>query len=312
MDTPAEFPPPSVSGTTRAPLDNSGSEATVDLFWTVHHPATGPGRPLLMINGLGSPLVAYEEGFVARFVERGFSVARFDNRDVGHSSRVAEDRTADDHDFHQPPYTLVDMARDATAVLDAVGWQQAHVFGQSMGGMIAQTLAINHPDRVRSMTSVMSSTGNPGYGRSTPEAHKALVDTPPRDMEGWLDHTVATGRIWATSDSWDPDKARDRARRLLEHGIDVDGTGRQFRAIIASGNRDDDLAALTVPTLVIHGSADTLIQPDGGRHTAAVIPGARLVEVDGMGHDLPASRWGLLAEAVAELAAEVEASTAQG
>lgn len=310
MATPSEIDfPPSATGNAASPVvANDEDGRTIDLYWTRHDPpgAGPPERRILLINGLGSPSVSFDEGFVAEFVSRGFSVARFDNRDAGRSGRVFEDRNAEGYRFDRPPYTLVEMARDAVTVLAAVGWTSAHVLGQSMGGMVAQQLAISHPDRVQSLISLMSSTGNLDHGRATEEAHAALIRPAPRDREAWIEYTVETGRIWATPDAWDADAVRRRAARKFDYGIDVFGTGRQYRAILASGARDDELRRLTVPTLVIHGSADTLIQPDGGRHTAGLIPGARYVELDGFGHDLPPSRWGVLADTVTSFVAELE------
>ncbi|MDH3306612.1 MAG: alpha/beta fold hydrolase [Acidimicrobiia bacterium] len=311
MDAPSGIDhPPSMVGTATSPLIASAEDGrTIELHWTRHDPPGG-GDPerLLLINGLGSPLVSFDEGFVAELVDRGFSVVRFDNRDAGRSGRVFEDRNAHGYHFDRPPYTLIEMARDVVAVLDAVGWDAAHLLGQSMGGMIAQQVAISHPDRARSLTSFMSSTGNPDHGRATDEAHAALIRPAPRDREAWIAYTVETARLWATPDSWDPEAVRRRAARKFDYGIDVFGTGRQFRAILASGDRDDELSRLTVPTLVIHGSADTLIQPDGGRHTAALIPGARYVELEGLGHDLPPSRWALLADTVTSFVADLNRS----
>ncbi|MDH3293742.1 MAG: alpha/beta hydrolase [Acidimicrobiia bacterium] len=276
--------------------DKDGQTA-VRLYWTLTDPVAGPGEPLLLVNGLGSPLVAFEAGFVSQLLSRGFSVLRFDNRDVGRSDRVAEARGLDG-----PPYGLTDMAADAVAVLDAAGWSGAHVLGQSMGGMIAQQMAIDRPERLRSLTSLMSSTGEPGFGPPTNEAYPALVEPSPRDREAWLGNRVATERIWASPGSWDPEVTRAKGELLFDYGIDVDGAGRQFRAVVASGSRDEALANIDVPTLVIHGSADTLIQPSGGRHTAEVIPGARYVELEGFGHDLPADFWPVLADTLADFA----------
>ena len=270
------------------------------IYWTKH--STDPdGVPLLLISGLGSPLVAYEEGFVAELVQRGFSVVRFDNRDVGRSSRIVpgpEDPAA--------PYTIVDMAADAVAVLDAVGWDDANVLGQSMGGMIAQQVAIDHGNRVRNLISFMSATGERGFGRPTEAAYEGLIKPAPSDPEAWLNHRVETEQLWASPDTWDPAWTRAKGQLLLDHGVDVDGTSRQYRAIVASGSRDEALRAVTVPTLVIHGSADTLIQPDGGRHTADVMANARYLELDGLGHDLPPARWPELAKIVARFVAGVE------
>ena len=306
MVAPSNSIRPTRTGTATAPLNGSAGAPMINLHWTVHDVADDNAHRLLLINGLGSPLVSYDEGLVAGFVDRGFSVVRFDNRDVGRSDRVPEDRRADDYRFDRPPYTLIDMARDATAVLDAVGWDTAHVLGQSMGGMIAQQLAISNPERMQSMISLMASTGNDDVGKPTKEAYEALIRPGPRERDAWIDHTVSTGRIWATPDSWDADAARRRAARKFDYGIDVFGTGRQYRAVLASGCRDHALSEVELPTLVIHGSADTLVQPDGGRRTADVIPGARYVEIEGLGHDLPPSRWPVLIDAVASFVAQLE------
>lgn len=264
------------------------------LHWERHGDASAPRR-LLLINGLGSPMVAFEQGFVDLLVDRGFVVIRFDNRDVGRSPRHPDGG-----------YALADMVQDTIEVLDAADWSSAHVFGQSMGGMIAQQLAIDAPERVLSLTSLMSSTGNPEFGRSSREARSALLASPPTDEAGWLSNRLETERIWCSPDLWDPAWVESKARAMLDHGIDPAGAARQYRAVAAAGSRDDALAALDVPTLVIHGSADTLISPSGGRHTAEVIPGARYVEVEGMGHDLPPALWPRLADEVDRFIAGVD------
>ncbi len=240
-------------------------------------------------------MVAFEQGFLDELVQRGFTVIRFDNRDVGRSPRHPDGG-----------YVLGDMVQDTVEVLDAADWPTAHVFGQSMGGMIAQQLAIDVPDRVRSLTSLMSSTGNPEFGRSSRDARAALLATPPVDDAGWLVNRLETERIWCSPELWDPDWVESKGRAMLEHGIDPAGAARQYRAVAASGPRDEALATLDVPTLVIHGSADTLITPSGGQHTADVIPGARYVEIEGIGHDLPPSLWSRLADEVDRFTAAVE------
>lgn len=276
---------------------NRRARPPVELYWTRHD--VDRGRPLLLVNGLGSPLVAFEPGFVAELGARGFSVTRFDNRDIGRSTRIEA------FGWPVPPYTLADMAADAVAVLDAAGWPAAHVLGQSMGGMIAQRMAIDHPGRVASLISVMSASGEPGYGISTEEAATAILQPAPRDPEQWLDHRVATEKVWASPDHWDEDWVRAKGQAMLRHGIDPDGAFRQFRAVHQTPSRDPELARLDVPTLVIHGSADPLITPCGGRHVANVVPGARYVEIEGMGHDLPPGLWARLADEVAGFVAEL-------
>lgn len=247
------------------------------------------GVPLLLVNGLGSPMVAYEVGFLELLIDAGFCVVRFDNRDVGLSSRV-------EAMAGRAAYTTVDMAADSIAVMDAVGWEAAHVFGQSMGGMICQQIAIDYPTRVLSLTSLMSSTGEPGYGRPSAEAMKALLSVAPSDREGWLANRVETEQYWASPDLWDPEWVRAKGELMFGYGVDPQGSARQFRAIQASGSRDEALSTVDVATLVIHGSADNLVGIDAGRHTADVIAGAEFVEIEGMGHDLPPQLWPLLVD----------------
>lgn len=300
------LPSPSVESASGMTGSGSSSEGSADnggvrLHWVLDRPAAGGGVPLLLVNGLGSPLVAFEPGFVAELVGRGMAVARFDNRDVGRSDRVEKGPPG------QPtPYTLVDMAADAAAVIDDIGWSQAHVLGQSMGGMIAQQLTIDRPDLVRSLVPVMTSSGAPGFGRSTEAAMEALLQPAPTERQAWLDHRVATERVWASPEHWSETWLRAKGNALWEHGVDSRGSLRQYRAVRAAGSRDDALARLSTPTLVVHGSADTLIAPDGGRHLADAIPDARYHEVDGLGHDLPPGLWGQLVEVIADFVDEVE------
>ncbi len=271
-------------------IEGVAENVGVELFWRVSQPENpGLGRKLLLINGLGSPLVSFEEPFVDLLTAAGCTVARFDNRDVGRSSRVPTGPAG--RPAGGPPYSLADMADDAVAVLDAVGWSSAHVLGQSMGGMIAQQVAVDHPTRVAGLIALMTSSGERGFGAPTSEAMAALLQPAPEDPADWLEHRVATEAVWASPAHWSPEWVRAKGRAMLDHGVDPKGAARQFRAIHASGSRDDDIRHLDVPTLVIHGSADKLIRPDGGRHLAEVIPGARYEEIDGLGHDLPPRFW---------------------
>ncbi len=263
------------------------NNGAIELAWELWN---DEGEPLLLVNGLGSPMVAYQAGFMDTIAARGFSVARFDNRDVGKSSRCPGDHPT------AANYTVVDQATDAVAVMDAVGWETCHVLGQSMGGMIAQQLAIDVPERLRTMTSLMSSTGKGGVGRSTPEAMKALMTRPPEDRDGWIAHRLETEKIWASTAS-DPEWSLQKAAELYDYGVDADGTARQYKALSGSV-RDEALANVELPVLVMHGAVDTLIGPDAGRHTAAVIPGAKYVEIEGMGHDLHPAHWDRLADEV--------------
>jgi len=233
---------------------------------------------------------------------------RMDNRDVGlstHFSDVAPDLAGviaalEAGDSPKVPYTLSDMAADVVAVLDALGLEQAHVMGLSMGGMIVQTLAIEHPDRLRSMTSVMSTTGEADVGQSSPEALTRLFGAPATDRDSAIANHLAGLRIWGSPGKVDEEAQARFAGEAYDRAFDPAGVGRQIMAVRASGSRADALCRVQVPTLVMHGSADTLIDPSGGRRTAELVPGARFVLMEGMGHDYPEAYWdewvGLVAE----------------
>jgi pimeloyl-ACP methyl ester carboxylesterase len=236
---------------------------------------------LLLVNGLGSQCINFPEPWCERFAAAGYQVVRFDNRDVGLSSKLPD-----------TPYVLADMAADAIAVLDAVGAARAHVMGLSMGGMIVQRLAIDHPDRLLTMTSVMSRTGEEGYGNSAKDALAFLLTPPPTEREAYVDNHVAAIAVYGSKPEWiDEAETRARAAAAYDRCFCPDGIGRQMRAVMADPPRTDALREVTVPTLVIHGSRDTLIDPSGGRRTAEVIPGAQYVEIEGMGHDYPPAVW---------------------
>ncbi len=236
---------------------------------------------LLLVNGLGSQCLNYSAEWCRLFCEEGFRVVRFDNRDVGLSSKL------DGHD-----YSLADMADDAVAVLDASDCREAHVMGCSMGGMIVQRLAIDHPERLRSMTSVMSRTGEPGYGNSSDAALAFLTSPPPSSRSEYIDRQVAALHTYGSKPEWlDDDAIRARAAAAYDRCFCPEGVVRQMQAVIRDGSRTDRLREVDLPTLVIHGSRDTLIDPSGGRQTADVIPGARYLEIDGMGHDYPPAVW---------------------
>ncbi|WP_223167099.1 alpha/beta fold hydrolase [Nonomuraea sp. SYSU D8015] len=247
------------------------------------------GRPLLLIMGLGAQLIHWDEEFCQLLAEQGHHVIRFDNRDAGLSTHF--------HDAGVPapegpaPYLLDDMADDAAALLDALGLPAAHVAGASMGGMIAQTMAIRHPGRVLTLTSIMS-TPSPHVAPPTEEALSVLMSAPPADREGVLASALHT---WSVIGSPGYEMDRERVTRVAglayDRCFDPPGTARQLAAVMASGNRTEQLGRLTVPTLVLHGEADPLIPLEGGRATAAAIPGARLVTYPGMGHDLPRPLW---------------------
>ena len=223
---------------------------------------------------------------------------RFDNRDAGRSTHLAHAQAPDfpaalAGDLSSASYTLSDMAADGIGLLDELGIDTAHVVGQSLGGQIAQTMAIEHPDRIRSLTSISSTTGDPAVGQPRPEVWTKLAGPPATNRDEAADQAVAAMRV-AGSPGFPLDKARVRARagRAFDRAApDRDGVLRQAIATIASGDRTSRLRTLTVPTLVIHGADDPMVDVSGGRATAAAIPGAELMIIDGMGHDLPPARW---------------------
>jgi pimeloyl-ACP methyl ester carboxylesterase len=249
----------------------------------IHYEVFGdPDQPtLLLVNGLGSQCINYAEPWCQRFCDEGFQVVRFDNRDVGLSTKCDGIN-----------YSLGDMGDDAVAVLNAVGCAKAHVMGCSMGGMIVQRIAIDHADRLLSVTSVMSRTGEPGYGESSEAALALLMAPPAPSRADYIDRQLAALHVYGSKPEWLDDNAiRDRAAAAYDRCFCPAGVGRQMRAIGHDGSRDEQLAQVDLPVLVLHGSRDTLIDPSGGRHTASVIPGARYVEIQGMGHDYPPPVW---------------------
>ena len=247
-----------------------------------------PSDPtLLLVNGLGSQCVNYKSEWCEQFVAAGFHVIRFDNRDVGLSSHFGDAPV----DENGAAYSLADMAADAIAVLDAAGVDKAHVMGLSMGGMIVQQLAIHHRDRLLTMTSVMSRTGEPEYGRPSPEAWALLTTPGAADREGAIERSVDGHRIWGSPEFVDEDRIRADAAAAYDRNTDPGGVVRQFMAVGAAGSWADDLPGVTTPTLVMHGDKDTLIDISGGRRTAELIPGAKFVEIEGMGHDYPPELW---------------------
>jgi pimeloyl-ACP methyl ester carboxylesterase len=273
------------------------------------------GRPLLLIMGLGAQSLLWDEGFCEALAEGGHFVVRYDNRDVGLSSKL-------DHagvpnvmalmlggpGAAPVPYTLDDMADDAAGLLDALGLGAAHVCGASMGGMIAQALAIRHGARVRSLVSIMSSTGNPNLPQAKPEAMAVLTAPPPADRAGALDAAVRTWRtIGSPGFPFDEAKIRARAGRMFDRSFHPDGVARQLAAIIAHGSRVEKLRDVKAPTLVIHGAADPLVPLAGGEDTARAIPGAELLVIEGMGHDLPEGAWPRIVGAISEHTAKAEA-----
>lgn len=271
--------------------------------------------PLLLVMGLATQMIAWHEGFCERLAERGFHVVRFDNRDVGRSTQLG---------FRPPStlqmllrrrvpgqYTLSDMADDAAGLLERLELSPAHVVGASMGGMIGQMLAAEHPRQVRSLTSIMSTTGNRWKGQPAPGIFPYLFRPPPVDRAGFVKRaTEVFGIVGSPGFEGNLDQIREYAERSFDRGHNAAGGARQLGAIIASGDRTAKLREIAAPTLVVHGTADRLVRPSGGRATAEAIPGARLMMIEGMGHDLPRGAWPQLIDAIADHARAADAARA--
>ena len=281
----------------------NGIELCYETFGDPGHP------PLLLIMGLGTQMIAWRTEFCEQLAGRGFHVIRYDNRDVGRSTRF---------DDAPPPrpgaliarrmgtlaYTLADMADDAAGLIEELGHESAHVVGASMGAMIGQTLAINHPERVRSFVQIMSTTGSRFVGQPAAAVYPFFMKPMPTSKEQYIQRAL---KLWALIGSPGFETHEDDLREMLatgyERGLSPAGTMRQLAAIVASGNRTRDLAKIKAPTLVIHGTEDKMIRVSGGKASARAIPGARLDLVEGMGHDLPRGAWPQIVDGIAEHAA---------
>jgi pimeloyl-ACP methyl ester carboxylesterase len=264
--------------------------------------------PLLLVMGLGMQLIHWDRNLCEQLAERGFYVIRFDNRDAGLSTKVdapvPDVRRAMLGRRVDAPYLLGDMADDAFGLLDHLGIEAAHVVGVSMGGMIAQTMAISRPERVLSLISIMSTTGERRVGRPKLRVMTVLLRQAPQEREGFIDHFVRVFRmIGSRGFPLDEARVRELAAATYDRNHDRAGTARQLAAILASGDRTASLRSLSVPTTVIHGRNDPLVPFRGGKATARAIPGARLIEIPGMGHDLPEQVWPLVIDAIVETAA---------
>jgi pimeloyl-ACP methyl ester carboxylesterase len=261
--------------------------------------------PLLLIMGLGMQMLGWPDDFCRQLAERGFYVVRFDNRDAGRSTHIKG----------RPPsvgqlvrrridpvlYTLSDMAEDAVVLLRELGLEPAHVVGASMGGMIAQTLAAEHPAAVRSLVSIMSNTGSRWSGQPSLAIYRYFLSAAPADREGYIERTVKVfTAIGSRGLPQDTERHRDIAGRSWDRGFDPAASGRQLGAIIASGNRTKRLRSIAAPTLVIHGSKDPMVSRSGGRATTRAIPGAKMLTIQGMGHDLPEAAWPQLLDAITQ------------
>ena len=268
---------------------NGEIEIVYEIAGTAGDPA------LLLLHGLGSSMLVWHDEMVAGFVDRGFFVLRMDHRDSGLSTILPDGAR----------YTLDDMAADAMAVLDAAGCERAVVCGYSLGGMVAQAAAIAFGGRVAGLVSISSHTGEPGVGDPTPEALAALTAPPAATVSEQIEADLAGYRIWSSPEWRNEQAEREYLERSYRRAWHPGASQRQFQAAARSGDRSEALRSLDVPTLVIHGGADTLIGPDAGRRTAELVPGAEYLEIEGMGHELPPQVWAPIISAMTALSARV-------
>jgi pimeloyl-ACP methyl ester carboxylesterase len=267
-------------------------------------------RTLLLIMGLATQMISWDEEFCQMLTDRGHYVIRFDNRDVGLSSKMEEAgvpnimeafRKSMRGEKIEAPYTLDDMADDAVGLLDALGIEKAHICGASMGGMIAQTIAIRHPARVKSLISIMSTTGNPELPPSKAEARQFLIKPVPEGREENIEYSVKMCRVFAGKGfEFDEQRMRDLMTRAYDRCFYPRGVMRQIMAVTAHGSRKEALASVKAPTLVIHGGDDPLVPVEGGKDTAEAVPGAELLIIEGMGHEMPVAVWPRLADAISQ------------
>jgi pimeloyl-ACP methyl ester carboxylesterase len=268
-------------------------------------------QPLVLIMGLGAQMILWDTEFCERLAERGFRVVRFDNRDVGLSTRLKDLPVPNVRRMMvlsalgirvQSPYSLVDMATDTVGLFDALGIDNAHVVGSSMGGMIAQTIAAHYPRRVRTLTSIMSHTGQFGAVMATPSAVKALMMPRPRTREQAIETYIRTFKVIGSPGfPHDIERMRRLGGECWDRGQSPRGFLRQMAAILAAGNRRREVRTITAPTLVVHGSDDPLIRPLGAQLTARTIRGSHLRIIEGMGHDLPRGAWPEVIDAITDL-----------
>jgi pimeloyl-ACP methyl ester carboxylesterase len=287
--------------------DVGGVEICYETFGDAADPA------MVLVMGLATQMLAWHEDLCAELAGRGFHVIRFDNRDIGRSARFDGPRPTTmqllRRDKRAAAYTLEDMAGDTIGLLDHLEIDRAHVVGASMGGMIAQTVAARHPERVLSLVSLMSNTGARWSGQPSVRLYRTLLARAPRDREGYIRHVAgALDLIGSPAFPRDEAETRALAERSFDRGLNPAGAGRHLAAIIASGDRTPLLRTITAPTLVVHGTRDRLVAPSGGRATARAIPGARLLTIEGMGHDLPRAAWPRMLDAIEQNAARAGGS----
>lgn len=290
----------------------------VEIFYDTHGDPSGV--PLLLIMGLGAQMIMWDDEFVAMLVRHGHYVIRFDNRDVGESSHLNHlpstpmleaAMAAVSGQAVSAPYSLDDMAGDALGLLDALGIQSAHVVGVSMGGMISQVLALRAPERVRSLTSIMSTTNDRSLPMGDPEAMRSLISLMSGGGVTSIEQALAAYRTIASPGyELDVERVQRRFMQSVMRGFSPHGVARQFLAVLSTPGRGQALSALRMPTLVVHGEADPLVPPAAGRATAEAIPNARLLMIPGMGHDLPPPLFESIAKTIAEHAAGAEQKAA--
>jgi pimeloyl-ACP methyl ester carboxylesterase len=274
----------------------------IDIHYETLGDAADP--PMLLIMGLGAQLIAWDDELCQQLAGRGFHVIRYDNRDVGLSTKFDDTPEPDtmavlQGDRSSVAYSLDDMANDAAGLLDALGIRRAHIVGVSMGGMIAQLLAIDHPDRVLSLASIMSSPHHPSIGGPTPQAMELLMQPPPTEREAVIAREVETTRtLGSPGFPFDEERTRRRAAAQFDRAFSPAGVARQVGAVVSAADRTERLSSVDVPTVVIHGDKDQLVTPTGGEATAKAVPGATLLVIEGMAHELPPGAWTTVVDAV--------------
>jgi pimeloyl-ACP methyl ester carboxylesterase len=271
---------------------------------------------LLLVMGLGTQMIGWHEDFCRKLAGRGFHVIRYDNRDSGHSTHLPDVPPPSPVElitrrFKRLAYTLADMADDGMRLLDHLGIERAHAVGASMGGMIAQTMAARHPERVLSLTSIMSTTGARHVGNPALKVYPFFLGRPPRGKDAYIERTE---KIFGLIGSPDFDRDEDELRELAALSYDRDptssGTPRQLAAILAGGNRTAEVRRIKAPTLVIHGTKDRMVARSGGKATARAIRGAKLELIEGMGHDLPRAAWPRIIGAITDNAQAADGARA--
>lgn len=292
----------------RAP--SNGIEIEYESFGAADDP------PLLLVMGLGAQMIMWDTEFCESLVDRGFFVIRYDNRDVGLSTKIEvgdlEPMTEIMKSFTggapAAPYLLADMADDAIGLLDHLGIDRAHVVGTSMGGMIVQSIALGHPERVLSLTSIMSTTGDPDVGQPDPAVLPLLLEAPPTERDAYVANAVRIGKLLGSPEHFDEEATASRAGLAFDRCFYPAGMGHQLLAVVCSPSRSEGLRHIDINSLVIHGDVDPLMNVSGGERTAEVIAGAELLILEGMGHDLPSYYWPQIIEAITSLASRSAAT----